>query len=400
MSPRMGSDLIRLCRICRRRGQNGRWGACFHVSDGVFAFADSIRLRGTNGDAVPACCASRVAVMFIRRWGIGIQGAFQGETGRCTSVFPLAASACSPSCLPPPRQTCGHRTAKDTHRATSLPINARAQMSSQPQMAAAGQPKTAENAPPDYSALPPANTNYDRGLGKASCRPGEAVGRLRQGGRRGQGPSGEQAADCPQRTHPDGRGELQPKRRQQSRSSATPKIPWASAARDSHCWASTSRSTISSKWTSPTAASTPSSTRRTSPPPSRTCISKCEDLPVLGNVRVGHFKECFGLEQLTSDNYTTFMERSRRRRRRVLSPAATTASWRTTGPKTNGPPGPSARSPTRPDTTSRRRSSMTIGGSIWRCEPRICRGTTRPAAAAACSTRASATPTAAPRTTP
>ena len=34
------------------------------------------------------------------------------------------------------------------------------------------------------------------------------------------------------------------------------------------------------------------------------------DLPVLGNVRVGHFKECFGLEQLTSDNYTTFMERS------------------------------------------------------------------------------------------
>ena len=34
------------------------------------------------------------------------------------------------------------------------------------------------------------------------------------------------------------------------------------------------------------------------------------DLPVLGNVRVGHFKECFGLEQLTSDNFTTFMERS------------------------------------------------------------------------------------------
>ena len=34
------------------------------------------------------------------------------------------------------------------------------------------------------------------------------------------------------------------------------------------------------------------------------------ELPVLGNVRVGHFKECFGLEQMTSDNYTTFMERS------------------------------------------------------------------------------------------
>jgi phosphate-selective porin OprO and OprP len=34
------------------------------------------------------------------------------------------------------------------------------------------------------------------------------------------------------------------------------------------------------------------------------------DLPAIGNVRVGHFKECFGLEDLTSDNYTTFMERS------------------------------------------------------------------------------------------
>ncbi len=34
------------------------------------------------------------------------------------------------------------------------------------------------------------------------------------------------------------------------------------------------------------------------------------ELPLLGNVRVGHYKECFGLEQLTSDNYTTFMERS------------------------------------------------------------------------------------------
>ena len=34
------------------------------------------------------------------------------------------------------------------------------------------------------------------------------------------------------------------------------------------------------------------------------------ELPVLGNVRAGHFKECFGLDQMNSDNYTTFMERS------------------------------------------------------------------------------------------
>jgi phosphate-selective porin OprO and OprP len=34
------------------------------------------------------------------------------------------------------------------------------------------------------------------------------------------------------------------------------------------------------------------------------------ELPWLGNVRVGHMKEPFGLEELLSDNYTTFMERS------------------------------------------------------------------------------------------
>jgi phosphate-selective porin OprO and OprP len=38
--------------------------------------------------------------------------------------------------------------------------------------------------------------------------------------------------------------------------------------------------------------------------------AQVRELPLLGNVRVGHFKECFGLEQLTSDNYTTFMERN------------------------------------------------------------------------------------------
>jgi phosphate-selective porin OprO/OprP len=35
-----------------------------------------------------------------------------------------------------------------------------------------------------------------------------------------------------------------------------------------------------------------------------------KELPWLGNVRVGHFFECWGLEQQTSTNYITFMERS------------------------------------------------------------------------------------------
>ena len=35
-----------------------------------------------------------------------------------------------------------------------------------------------------------------------------------------------------------------------------------------------------------------------------------KELPLIGNVRIGHFKECFGLDQLTSDRFSTFMERS------------------------------------------------------------------------------------------
>jgi len=40
------------------------------------------------------------------------------------------------------------------------------------------------------------------------------------------------------------------------------------------------------------------------------CYITIKELPLAGNVRVGHFYECFGLETQTSDNYVTFMERN------------------------------------------------------------------------------------------
>jgi phosphate-selective porin OprO/OprP len=48
----------------------------------------------------------------------------------------------------------------------------------------------------------------------------------------------------------------------------------------------------------------------TSRPTFKDVFFTVKELPYLQNVRVGHMKEPFGLEQLTSSNYITFMERS------------------------------------------------------------------------------------------
>ena len=186
-----------------------------------------------------------------------------------------------------------------------------AEMSSQPQMVAADQPKTAENAPPDYSALPPAQELPERGFGEAGCRPGKAVGQVHA---KAAAAAKSQAPTKPL-IAPSGRIQFDVANFSQNAASdhavrQCPKRRGLPPRETCALGRIRSSSTTSSRWTSPTAASTPRSTQKDQSTAFKDVYIQVRELPVIGNVRVGHFKECFGLEQLTSDNYTTFMERS------------------------------------------------------------------------------------------
>ena len=81
------------------------------------------------------------------------------------------------------------------------------------------------------------------------------------------------------------------------------------------------------------------------------------DLPYVNNVRVGHYKEWFGLEQLTSDDYITFIERSLPD---AFAPARTGDFRPSTTSKGNvarGRSGPFARTPMSWATTSATRAN-------------------------------------------
>ncbi len=184
------------------------------------------------------------------------------------------------------------------------------EVGNQPQAAAAAEPKSGENTPPDYSALPPpAANNYDQDLARRVADLEKALADYAKAADAATAQAGSKPLVAPS-------GRIQMDVANFSQNAASDKqfgnaqntvgfrrarlallgeigvvdyiIEMDFANRGIN-------SVINSKDQS-TAF--------------KDVYIQVHDLPALGNVRVGHFKECFGLEDLTSDNYTTFMERS------------------------------------------------------------------------------------------
>ena len=184
----------------------------------------------------------------------------------------------------------------------------------------------------------------ERRLGKARIGLGEAVGRLRQAAA-GKGPR----TKCPRKplVAPSGRIQLDVANFTQNPASVTQfgnaqNTVGFRRARLA-LLGEYEQSTTSSKWTSPTVAATPPCQHptRTSPRPSRTCTYRFTICPCSATSASATSRNVSGWN--SSPATTTPRSWSDRLRRRTRSfPAATTASWRTTGPNTNGPHGRSA----------------------------------------------------------
>ena len=83
------------------------------------------------------------------------------------------------------------------------------------------------------------------------------------------------------------------------------------------------------------------------------------ELPYINNIRAGHYKEWYSLEELTSSNYITFMER--RCRSRHSLPHVTGAYQHSTTSRVSAAPGRSVRS-VRAQTTSATISATRANG--------------------------------------
>ncbi len=182
-------------------------------------------------------------------------------------------------------------------------------VTSEPQMMAASQAAPAENPQPDYSALPPAGSNYDSDLAK---RVADLEKQLASYAKAAEGP--KPAAPAKPLIAPSGRIQFDVANFSQNAESNTQ----FGNAQNSVGFRRARLALLgeyeivdyiiemdfANRGINSVINSKDQSTAF------KDVYVQVRELPWIGSVRVGHFKECFGLEQLTSDNYTTFMERS------------------------------------------------------------------------------------------
>jgi phosphate-selective porin OprO/OprP len=180
------------------------------------------------------------------------------------------------------------------------------ELSNQPQMIAAGQAKPAENAPPDFSALPPVNNSYDADLAKRVADLEKQLANYAKAaeGAKTQAPSKPLIAPSG-RIQADVAGFTQNAASDAQFGNAQNTVGFRRARLallgEYEVIDYIIEMDFANRGINAVINSKDQSTAF------KDVYIQVRELPLIGNVRVGHFKECFGLEQLTSDNYTTFM---------------------------------------------------------------------------------------------
>ena len=211
---------------------------------------------------------------------IGIGELFQGGRGRCICVLPscdvclLAHDACRgrdecmgtgrPGYAPSYPAADQRRARRAANRNCLPPANRR----------------PAKTAPPTISALPPAQDNSNADLAKRVSDLEKQLAAYAKAAADSQVTSTDQTSDCPQRPDSVGRGQLQPKRRQHHAVRQRPKfrgLPPRKTRTVGRIRAD--RLYHRDGLRQPRHQLRGQSTKRTNPPPSRTCTSKCGTCP-------------------------------------------------------------------------------------------------------------------------
>jgi phosphate-selective porin OprO and OprP len=180
-------------------------------------------------------------------------------------------------------------------------------LSNAPQLAAADQPKVAENAPPDYSALPPATGNADPDLARRVADLEQQLAKYSKAADAAKAKTASKPLIAP-----SGRIQMDVANFTQNDTSVDQfkNVQNAAGFRRARIALLGEYEQIDYIIEMDFAGRHGDPNTNDQSTSFKDVYVQMKELPMLGNVRVGHFKECFGLEDLTSDNYTTFMERS------------------------------------------------------------------------------------------